>query len=73
MTAEELYTLRRQADEDSTLIPAPTKAQLRELLDIADAAVALLDEVMTTGDIPSAERQDELVVALAGVFAGVER
>ena len=34
MTADELAALWQQADENSTIIPMPTKEQLRELLEV---------------------------------------
>lgn len=46
MTDEELALLRRQADENSLMIPSPSKAQLRELLDLYERAVAMGEAAM---------------------------
>lgn len=41
-----------------------TIAKLAAAIKVVEAAQDLLDEMATTGDIPSAEKQDELLVAL---------
>lgn len=40
---------------------------LAEAMKVVEAARDLLDELETTGDVPSAEKQDELIVALAAL------